>query len=92
MKEYGLYESASVKVPKVLFTPFCLIPTFSADSNIQNGHRGSYFISPLCSIILLMCAMQAARMLLRVDDVVQAIRKDKEGGGASGPPPEEMAE
>ncbi|KAJ7281756.1 chaperonin Cpn60/TCP-1 family [Mycena rebaudengoi] len=33
-------------------------------------------------------AVEAARMLLRVDDVVQAIRKDKEQGG--GAPPEEM--
>jgi len=56
MKEYGLYESASVKVQ-----------TYKT-------------------------AIEAARMLLRVDDVVQAIRKDKEGGASSGPPPEEMAE
>ncbi|KAF8346132.1 chaperonin Cpn60/TCP-1 family [Amanita rubescens] len=56
MKDYGLYESASVK-----------IQTYQT-------------------------AIEAARMLLRVDDVVQAIRKDKEGGAASGPPPEEMAE
>ncbi|KAF9031924.1 chaperonin Cpn60/TCP-1 family [Panaeolus papilionaceus] len=33
-------------------------------------------------------AIEAARMLLRVDDVVQAIRKEKEGGGQ--PMPEEM--
>jgi T-complex protein 1 subunit gamma len=32
-------------------------------------------------------------MLLRVDDVVQAIRKDREeGGGGGAPPPEEMME
>jgi DNA topoisomerase IB len=34
--------------------------------------------------------LQAARMLLRVDDVVQATRKDKEQ--SQGPPPEEMME
>ncbi|KAK2460074.1 hypothetical protein APHAL10511_007908 [Amanita phalloides] len=55
MKEYGLYESASVK-----------IQTFKT-------------------------AIEAARMLLRVDDVVQAIRKEKEQGG-TGVPPEELAE
>uniref|UniRef100_D8PZN6 T-complex protein 1 subunit gamma n=1 Tax=Schizophyllum commune (strain H4-8 / FGSC 9210) TaxID=578458 RepID=D8PZN6_SCHCM len=54
MKEYGLYESASVK-----------IQTFKT-------------------------AIEAARMLLRVDDVVQAVRKDREGGGGGGAPPEEM--
>ncbi|KIP11811.1 hypothetical protein PHLGIDRAFT_98898 [Phlebiopsis gigantea 11061_1 CR5-6] len=52
MKEYGLYESASVK-----------IQTFKT-------------------------AIEAARVLLRVDDVVQATRKDKEQGGAA-PIPEE---
>ncbi|KII93155.1 hypothetical protein PLICRDRAFT_35340 [Plicaturopsis crispa FD-325 SS-3] len=56
MKEYGLYESASVK-----------IQTFKT-------------------------AIEAARMLLRVDDVVQATRKDREQGGGGGPPPEEMME
>ncbi|PPR05982.1 hypothetical protein CVT24_004619, partial [Panaeolus cyanescens] len=35
-------------------------------------------------------AIEAARMLLRVDDVVQAIRKEKEGGGGGEPMPEEM--
>ncbi|KAF7315606.1 T-complex protein 1 subunit gamma [Mycena indigotica] len=35
-------------------------------------------------------AVEAARMLLRVDDVVQAVRKDREQGG--GPTPEEMME
>jgi T-complex protein 1 subunit gamma len=35
-------------------------------------------------------AIEAARMLLRVDDVVQATRKEKEQG--QGPPPEEMME
>ncbi|KAH8833898.1 chaperonin Cpn60/TCP-1 family [Flagelloscypha sp. PMI_526] len=56
MKEYGLYESASVKIQT------------------------------------LKTAIEAARMLLRVDDVVQAVRKDQAGGGGGGPPPEEMME
>ncbi|KAG6831368.1 T-complex protein 1 subunit gamma [Tephrocybe sp. NHM501043] len=51
MKQYGLYESASVKIQT------------------------------------LKTAVEAARMLLRVDDVVQAVRKEKE---QQGPPPEEM--
>lgn len=33
---------------------------------------------------------QAARMLLRVDDVVQAVRKERDS--EQGPPPEEMME
>lgn len=33
---------------------------------------------------------QAARMLLRADDVVQAIRQEKEGGGGGGASPEEI--
>ena len=38
-------------------------------------------------------AIEAARVLLRVDDVVKATRKDREqGGGGSAPPPEEMME
>lgn len=36
-------------------------------------------------------AIEAARVLLRVDDVVQATRKDRESSGG-GPPPEEMME
>ncbi|KAL7284934.1 T-complex protein 1 [Trametes coccinea BRFM310] len=56
MKEYGLYESASVKVQT------------------------------------LKTAIEAARVLLRVDDVVKATRKDQEQGGSSMPPPEEMQE
>ena len=35
-------------------------------------------------------AIEAARVLLRVDDVVQATRKDREQQSA--PPPEEMME
>lgn len=54
MKEYGLYESASVKVQ------------------------------------ILKTAIEAARMLLRVDDVVQAVRKERDS--EQGPPPEEMME
>ncbi|KIM37187.1 hypothetical protein M413DRAFT_448684 [Hebeloma cylindrosporum] len=34
-------------------------------------------------------AIEASRMLLRVDDVVQAVRKEKEEGGGGGAPPEE---
>ncbi|KAF8880239.1 chaperonin Cpn60/TCP-1 family [Gymnopilus junonius] len=42
---------------------------------------------------ILKTAIEAARMLLRVDDVVQAVRKDKEAGGApAGPMGEEMME
>lgn len=37
-------------------------------------------------------AIEAARVLLRVDDVVKATRKDKEQGGGGAPPPEEMME
>ncbi|EKM84423.1 hypothetical protein AGABI1DRAFT_110939 [Agaricus bisporus var. burnettii JB137-S8] len=48
MKEYGLYESTSVKIQT------------------------------------LKTAIEAARMLLRVDDVVQAVRKDREQGGGGG--------
>ena len=55
MNEYGVWESASVKV-QVFKT-----------------------------------AVEAARMLLRVDDVVQAVRKEREQGGG-GVPPEEMME
>ncbi|KAJ3998978.1 chaperonin Cpn60/TCP-1 family [Lentinula boryana] len=55
MKEYGLWESASVKVQ------------------------------------ILKTAVEAARMLLRVDDVVQAVRKERESGGGA-PMPEEMME
>lgn len=44
-------------------------------------------------IQVLKTAIEAARMLLRVDDVVQAVRKDREqGGGGGGAPPEEMME
>ncbi|TFY74679.1 hypothetical protein EWM64_g9333 [Hericium alpestre] len=55
MKEYGLYESASVK-----------IQTFKT-------------------------AIEAARVLLRVDDVVQATRKHQDEG-QQGPPPEDQME
>ncbi|THH27524.1 hypothetical protein EUX98_g6663 [Antrodiella citrinella] len=61
MKEYGLYESASVKIQ------------------------------------ILKTAIEASRVLLRVDDVVQATRRDREqggggGGGGGAAPPEEMME
>lgn len=51
------------------------------------------YISTLTSVLqiqTLKTAIEAARMLLRVDDVVQATRKDKEQGGQQGPPPGEM--
>ncbi|OCH90517.1 T-complex protein 1 [Obba rivulosa] len=41
-------------------------------------------------IQILKTAIEAARVLLRVDDVVQANRKDRESGGGGGPPQEEM--
>ncbi|PPQ83708.1 hypothetical protein CVT25_006142 [Psilocybe cyanescens] len=56
MKEYGLYESASVKIQT------------------------------------LKTATKAARMLFRVDDVVQAVRKEQEGGGGASALPREMME
>lgn len=52
MKEYGLWESASVKIQT------------------------------------LKTAIEAARMLLRVDDVVQAVRKERDQ--PQGPAPEEI--
>ncbi|TFK42872.1 chaperonin Cpn60/TCP-1 family [Crucibulum laeve] len=55
MKEYGLYESASVKIQT------------------------------------LKTAIEAARMLLRVDDVVQAVRKERDQG-QQGPGPDDMPE
>lgn len=39
-------------------------------------------------IQILKTAIEAARMLLRVDDVVQAVRKERQQ--EQGPPPEEM--
>ncbi|XP_006453785.1 hypothetical protein AGABI2DRAFT_189151 [Agaricus bisporus var. bisporus H97] len=56
MKEYGLYESTSVKIQT------------------------------------LKTAIEAARMLLRVDDVVQAVRKDREQGGGGGGPAMEQGD
>lgn len=56
MKEYGLYESASVKIQ------------------------------------IFKTAIEAARVLLRVDDVVQAKRQDREGQQPSAPPEEMMGE
>jgi len=77
MKEYGLYESASVKI-QILKTAIEV--------------RAASFNMLLKEAFILFS--QAARMLLRVDDVVQAVRKDQErGGGAQqGPGPEEMME
>ena len=52
-------------------------------------HRCGILITSI-QIQTLKTAVEAARMLLRVDDVVQAVRKDREQN--QGPPPEEMAE
>ncbi|EPS99432.1 hypothetical protein FOMPIDRAFT_1024271 [Fomitopsis schrenkii] len=43
-------------------------------------------------IQILKTAVEAARVLLRVDDVVQATRKERESGGGGAPPEEMMAE
>ncbi|KAH7920873.1 T-complex protein 1 [Leucogyrophana mollusca] len=43
-------------------------------------------------IQILKTAIEAARMLLRVDDVVQATRKEKDQAQGGGAPPEEMME
>ena len=88
MKEYGLYESASVKVrlPFPLPLPRSTCP----------GPLVLYTHHPhLTQVQTLKTAIEAARVLLRVDDVVKATRKDKEqggGGGGAAPPPEEMME
>ena len=75
MKQYGLYESASVKV-RLLFHP-----------------AYSWTLAYVCvQVQTLKTAIEAARVLLRVDDVVKATRKDKEQGGGGGAPPEEMME
>lgn len=69
MKEYGLYESASVKIQTLkTAVEVCLFPLLTYS----------------CTEF-----PQAARMLLRVDDVVQAIRKEQEGSGGA-PSQEEM--
>jgi len=76
MKEYGLYESASVKI-QILKTAI-------------EVRAASFNMLPKQAFIL---SSQAARMLLRVDDVVRAVRKDQERGGAQqGLGPEEMME
>ena len=46
----------------------------------------------LVQVQTLKTAIEAARVLLRVDDVVKATRKDQEQGGGGAPPPEEMQE
>ena len=46
----------------------------------------------LSQIQILKTAVEAARVLLRVDDVVQATRKERDGGGGGAPPEEMMAE
>ena len=75
MKEYGLYESASVKVRSYV----SLVSRQSVESIVVQ-------------VQTLKTAIEAARVLLRVDDVVKATRKDKEQGGGGGAPPEEMME
>lgn len=72
MKSYGLYESASVKI-QILKT------AIEVGGSLES--RGP-------SLELITCPMQAARMLLRVDDVVQATRKDKERDSGGPPLPE----
>jgi hypothetical protein len=47
---------------------------------------------PTSQIQTLKTAIEASRMLLRVDDVVQAVRKEKEEGGGGAPPEEAMGE
>jgi T-complex protein 1 subunit gamma len=75
MKTYGLYESASVKV-QTLKTAIEVCIFIVWHVPLQN----TYFTLP-----------QAARMLLRVDDVVQAIRREREdGGGGGGPGPDDQ--
>ncbi len=64
MKEYGLYESASVKVRIFLL------------------HFHSVLISSW-KIQTFKTAIEAARVLLRVEDVVQATRKDRERESAA---------
>ena len=76
MKEYGLYESASVKVR--LHSSWRVVWLTCGDGGAQ--------------VQTLKTAIEAARVLLRVDDVVKATRKDKEQGGGGGGPPEEMME
>lgn len=75
MKEYGLYESASVKV-RFVFLVRLMWLTCGNNPQVQT----------------LKTAIEASRVLLRVDDVVKATRKDKEQGGGGGAPPEEMME
>lgn len=76
MKTYGLYESASVKVSLSLSLSYLYLTISTPTSQIQT----------------LKTAIEASRMLLRVDDVVQAVRKEKEEGGGGAPPEEAMGE
>ena len=76
MKEYGLYESASVKV--------CIHLSHSPSGMLLIVHD---------KIQTFKTAIEAARVLLRVDDVVQATRKDKERESAAPAiTPEDMPE
>ena len=80
MKQYGLYESASVQV-RLLTTPFVLECMPLTDTYV------------VAHVQTLKMAIEAAGLLLRVDDIVKATRKDREqGGGGGGAPAEEMME
>jgi T-complex protein 1 subunit gamma len=74
MKTYGLYESASVKI-QTLKT--AIEVRFSPV--ILKMHTHSHFWN-----------VKATRVLLRVDDIVQATRKDKSGGGGGAPAVQDM--
>ena len=72
-----------MSLPTVSLFPLCTLPSFSlalVDASVRVQVR------------TLKTAIEASRVLLRVDDVVKATRKDKEQGGGSAPPPEEMVE
>lgn len=86
MKSYGLYESASVKVGEITFLPIIL--TRCLDRFKHSKRPSRYALNT--PLRILADQFQAARMLLRVDDVVQATRKEKQQ--EQGPPPEEMME
>ena len=61
---------------------------------MQPGQRVDLDVLRNCSVQvqILKTAIEAARVLLRVDDVVQATRKERDQGGGGAPPPEEMME
>jgi len=57
---------------------------------IADMKKYGLYESASVKVQILKTAIEAARMLLRVDDVVSAIRKEKQQ--EQGPPPEEMAD